>query len=305
MNQYMTRLLLLMAGVFIVVSSCRSKSKPPIEYVNHDKWIGYGDLSRHPLKGQPKEVREDFYRQLSDTTPEASGKHINYERYRFDKEGNMVYYNFVIDSMISGENFMTIDENGFQYKSINKDPVADTAVAAETLIESVKVGPGVFRETKTRRGEKSDGYSIMRFENGGDIVSREAWRSDTMVNKVIEKYVDGKIHSIVNNDRGMLQQSIRYYYSSKGILDSSVESMGGVAMRRELFINNEQGDPIIHEKWRDGNLDTRQRFVYRYDDKGNWIRKLEYADKQNPMYNMDGPDVKFPGYSLTVRQITY
>lgn len=289
--------------LLLFVAGCSQKGKDASGYINHAKWVVYGDLTSRPVKGNPVEVKENAFRNLSDSSLDASGKLTDYILTRFDPMGNSIYLRLEIDTFATIEQFHTYDDNGWQYHSIAKNGTNDTGRRYQQL--SVKTGPDKFKQITIGRQENSNGYNILRFENKGERVIRERWRNDALIDKIIEMHSDGKILSLTLYDPGGMVGKKQYYYSAKGLLDSVVDNRIGIITEREVFINNKQGDPVFYEKNVHGKLRARETYDYRYDDKGNWIRKLVYKDPVGESFLIKDVIDSFPNLSLIVREIKY
>src|SRR5690349_13044561 len=81
----------LIACLLMIFCGCKSKKQENMAYINPDKWMTLDAVHGNPLRGRPKEIREDFITDLSDTTFDGISKTSSYMIYRFDTAGNLTY----------------------------------------------------------------------------------------------------------------------------------------------------------------------------------------------------------------------
>lgn len=287
----------------LTICGCNEKTKTKSEYINHDKWMSYRDaIHRHPLKGNPKEINESVYNELSDTSTDAKGNLLHIETNRFDEEGNIMYmklYAPVNNSQT--EIFFTYDTNGMQYRSITSvNEGRDKGSGNESIYKSQHIGPGKFRRTSTFQGKPQFGTTIVSFENNGNLVTVEGLKGDS-VNSRTERIFAGDtlLAWRIYQPTGISVDS--YYYSRKGFLDSMVTKVNNNVSTKYVFANNDQGDPVYKLVTYYGIVTEMERFVYRYDEKGNWIRRVSYYEKDGSAKG----DYPYLGHTLWVREIKY
>lgn len=282
---------------------CNEKAKIQSEYINHNKWLTYRSfIHRNPLKGNPKEVTETVYYSLSDTTTDATGKILHSEINHFDEDGNVTYMKLHTPLNNSQtEIFLDYDTNGMHYRSVSK---ALEGTERDSVIESVyrseRVGLHKFSATRTFRGRPESGTTILSFENDGNLVKVEGRNGDSVITR-IENIFAGDTLLAWRSYQSYGISLDSYYYSRKGFLDSMVTKINDSVSTRHIFINNEYGDPVYKLMTNYGVVVEMERFVYRYDEKGNWIRKLTYFEKDGSAKG----DYPYLGHTLWVREIKY
>lgn len=309
-KQSMQQWLLTIAAV-LFFCSCNQKQKEKSEsgYVNHEKWEMYGDYFHGIVRGHPVEVKQIKYRDISDTTPDASGWPVSYQLSKFDKEGNRIYMILASDSAMSIESFYTYDENGMSYRIVSRNLFGGSRDSTIKYIRSTKEGPGKYKEVSTRGDSTEKNYTIFYYENDGNIVRWERWLDGKLRYTIQSEYSNGKLMSQSYYTPVSQDVVYEYHYSRKGFLDSVIAKSGNRAVGRKMFINNDHGDPVYYEKTENGKLFDRQTISYRYDDKSNWIRRIIYFDPSasdndqtnNPTYNLH----PYSDYKLEIREIKY
>ena len=296
----MKSLLSILFVVFCV--SCNSQSG---EYINHEKWQIPGIYDSNPLKGKPKEFTETEYLNLADTIPETMfyDKNLVYFLWRFDTNGNNTFMRTYFDSTNYLDIMINYNEDGCQYESFMIDSSVVKKIETKTKIISKKIASGKYEE-RNFKGQNLNYIQYTTFLDKGNTVKTEKYRENKFIASKISYYKNDKLMRVdeMNKDDS---SSEFYYYSSLGFLDSLVIRFKGNAIRKIDFINNKFGDPVYYQDGNDsGEIQEMCWIKYKYDEKGNWIRKLSRKEsKISP--NVIIENNKFPNYSLTVRDIKY
>ena len=301
-------LLTITAGVFLY--SCNqkeSKTTAGSGYVNHYKWatdLHY--IEQEFFYHKPAEVKENFYRGLSDTVLSASGELMRFSLWQFDNDGNLVLYRSksklhpsIFDQRLS------YDENGMQSKRYHYTDPADSLADPFEVAASSSEGFGKFNIVYTLGGQSTGQKCKLSFE--ADSIRREEWTDkDGVLSAHTERYdANNKLLSRVNYYKGKPDLSHYFYYSPKGYLDSVIGIRNDSVIVRYAYINNDHGDPVFYEERIDSILYQRERYSYQYDDKGNWIRQLTFAEIDGAKKNSIPDHDLYPSYWLRVREITY
>jgi hypothetical protein len=166
---------------------------------------------------------------------------------------------------------------------------------------SKKMGSGRYEVTDTTDG-KTGSETHWTFENNGSKVTQELLNKNGLSVSSVYEYEGDRLLSEARTVYG--RSKISYHYSDKGFLDSVVsyvenDTAAGKVMK---FINNEYGDPVFLIEIQNGNTTYSRRIKYRYDEKGNWTRRLVHETGLPDNYLRVS---KNPEYTLTIRRIIY
>ncbi len=293
-------ILLLLLISFISCDHTSSEGK----YYSHLNWKKYRkDYDFGLLRDKPKEVKENLYINLDDTTLNAGGEQNGFEKYKFNSDGEITFWEqYKSDSSwFIGE--MNYDKNGLQARYYsNKDSlktfenvskVISTKLAKDRYLmhSFFNVGPA---------------FMLVSSMNEGNIIKKEFIIDSLKQNEVLKTvnfYYQNELVQRVetNSDKGFKQLD-KYYYSSVGHLDSIHKIIMDNLMEREIFVNNANGDPVNYSLLRGSNGDTLKHIVmqYAYDNHKNWVKRLENKIKGD--YALSGKNVH---YSLVKREIIY
>ena len=291
------KIFLILVCLLIFLHSCTSQSN---KFVNHEKWMLESNLSRSKVKSNPVSVIESQYSNLNDTifSDTLKGKMGGVWDYEFDKKGNIVSINFLMDSNLSSDIFYKIDQDGQHYEYFGYLK-SDTT---RSYVRSKKIAANKYKRETYRSGKKR--YSeIWTFENDGQIVTKERYFSDTIGFVVKEIYEDGLLKKSEKSEKFLSSESI-YYYSKGDYLDSLVVMMRNVPVMKFVYLNNNNGDPIYYEESVSGEVKERRWMKYIYDEKENWIKMIE-RNESGSDFNGFAENRKNPSFRLVERQIKY
>jgi hypothetical protein len=167
--------------------------------------------------------------------------------------------------------------------------------------KSVMEKPGIYAVYETDSVDRGI-VSRTDFSNGPDEVIIDQYKYKSVYMRSIYEYDDGKLMREFRKVDD--SSSFFYHYSVKGVLDSIVINWAQGNSRRVLrYKNNEQGDPVLIYEIVNGDIVYTRYIQYRYDDKGNWIRRVARETGGGlAKYQPEGPN---PEYRLTVRTIKY
>lgn len=297
---------LLMNKLFVCLilftASCKNDD---VKYYTHDNWQIPGGYNYYSLRDKPKEVKESLYLDLSDTSLNANGRFNNYDLWKFDEEGNIIYRKEYLDDSFWIVHENTYNENGIQTR-IYSDK--DTFNTRENLGKKTSelLANNKFLEKSFFIDSKPD-YKLVSFQNNGEIEKIEEIQDTTDLNKIASTHYQYYKNNLLQKIEMIVEGHSKiqsYYYSKENFLDSIVMSVDGKNMTKEIYYNNKYGDPIKYFEIEQGNDTTMVATLqYEYDEHGNWIKQLEKSEDRNKYTLMLG-DLK-PKYSLLVREIKY
>lgn len=297
----MHRIIFLLA--FIPFLSCKDKMEEG-KYYSHAKWQKFRkEYDFGLLRGKPLEVKENFYMNLSDTTLNAGGDANGYEKFKFNAEGEMIFWQLYKKEgrWIIGE--MSYDKNGMQaryysdkdslktYQDISKVSTTKLAEDKYLMHSFFNIGPS---------------FILISNQNEGNIIKKEfiADSSDlkNVAKTVIYYYQNENIQKTETFAPEGFHQVENYYYSKGNRLDSIYKIVQDKITEKEFFINNLYGDPVKYGVIRFPKSDTVKyvNLEYLYDSHKNWIKRLE--NKIIGDYNTNGKNIH---YTLVSREITY
>ena len=135
-------------------------------------------------------------------------------------------------------------------------------------------------------------------------ITRERYFNDTLSFTVNEFYEKGRLKKITQNEESGFSENL-FYYARNGFLDSEASFVNKIPLTKYTYVNNEYGDPVYYERSGSNGVEQRRWMKYQYDDKGNWIKKIEKSEDKWTDLGIVDTLQKFPGYHLTVREIKY
>ncbi|MBV9960828.1 MAG: hypothetical protein JO072_01160 [Parafilimonas sp.] len=290
--------------IFLMFLSCMNDNS--LKYNTYEKWSLPEEFENSYLKDNPKQVKETLYISKNDSTLNVSGQLNNYDTWKFDNNGNIIFHEFstLSDSfwIITKYDFNDDGLQSITYSSSTSDKKDDTS---KTII---KKKTDNFLEIKT--GLDKPRYSIISFLNDGKTRKQE-FIPDT------NKFTDILATQIYNYDKGMIQKNelmtndgihkmIRYFYSKEKYLDSIVSYDSDTVTTKEFFYNNQFGDPVKYYEL-DSKNDTTSiaTMKYEYDQHNNWIKKLVKEEDKSIYAGLIDVLKSKSQYSLLVREIKY
>jgi hypothetical protein len=264
-------------------------------YINHEKWQVSEINGGIVLKGKPTEVKTIFYPELIDTNLLATGEtFFNYELHHFDGEGNLVYSKFFLDSSSWGEHFFRYSDSALQYESFYYAITKEKKTVLTRKMISFPVSPGVFKKVLYKYG-KQDRVEVEEHPDENTVV-RKITSSDGHETATF-RYRQNKIMKLEYKVGAATAVDV-YHYGDQDFLDSITHTPGN---KKEVMINNAFGDPLFYFELEGKDTVRSLRMRYEYDSRNNWISKLEFETPSNAAVGAG----KFPGYSLTIREIKY
>jgi hypothetical protein len=281
--------------VFMLAISfcCKHKDAPKVKgYVYHNHWILKDHSSDRPFVGEPKEIKETNYDNLEDTSLDVPGPKLDYDLYRFDKEGNMIFSSYSIYGKTTDVK-LTYGPEG---------PGMHITTSGKTSsVITKKIGENKYKATQFREGPYEQ-YYIESFSPDGQTVTQEIWINNKLELSLTRHYEKDKLVKQEIREEKKISSG-ELFYSDKGFLDSILVFDEDKPNGKSVFINNEQGDAVLYIKYGKNGIEQKLRMKYEYDEKGNWIKQMQYTELGERINSV--PSAQFPGYKLVVREIKY
>lgn len=289
----------LIAIFLIVFVSC---SDGQSSYVNHQKWQIDNWLRSNPLKDHPKSVKELNSSKITDTTIGANLIEPDYELFKFDSDGDIVYLKKFVFGSIWADVKIEYSNDGKQTVYSFYHFPDSTRKVDEKMEKSTKVGIGKFKTATIKNGQEQY-IEITSYSNDGNKIFTEKQNGGKIFETRTLYYQDNKLikGELLPESNKLMEQL--YYYSSVGFLDSIIKKEKGLITSKQFFINNEFGDPTIYFELKGKDTLEYRRMYYKYDDHHNWVRRLTYWKSQNA--NILANFYSFPGYFIAIREIAY
>ena len=281
--------LLLLLGLF----SCSDKSA----YLNYDRWKVNDWKGFAYVKGQPKEVTTTYFISLPDTELNATGRPLDTELSRFDEQGQLTYLQI--------SNTDSRQENQYNYVD---EGIVTQSTSRSAANENIELGNT--REVRKRTGDHS---FVTTTYNGNNIQQVDSVTfgpdGDLRLTRINGQHQPYSIITWYRNNRVVKEEfsdsygrSGRLYHrDAKDNLDSISFSN---PIEKEIFVNNAQGDPVLHYHTIGTDTVQSERMRYLYDARGNWTRRIIWKKNlEPPIALLTNPS--FPHYILTVRSFRY
>ncbi len=275
------------------------------KYYNKSKWQKFKkDYDQGYFRGRPLEAKQSFYTDLSDTTLQATGKANGYEAYKFNDEGDMVYWHLQSnDSQWVTSESKYDAEKGLQSRYYTHNDSLHTFEDGGKVISRRWDDTSFLLHSFMKIGAPY--LHISFFDKGNKVVKR--FLPDTIhIDKpdvvITSYYRDSLVTKIETETNKGWKQVETYYYSPENFLDSITKHVMYSTSYKEVFVNDKYGFPLTYAMLRLPNYDTviLVKNQYEYDAKGNWTKRLENKIKGN--YGASG---KNPHYTLTVQEFKY
>ena len=286
----------------LVASSCKNDE---VKYFNNDKWKIPGSYNYTALKEKPKEVKESLYLDLSDTTINASGRLNNYDLWKFDNDGNLIYRKYSSNS----DSFCVIteiiyDQNGAQSKTFTNNDSLHTKEDGGRVVSELLSNSKFLRKSYSPGKPK---FSLISFEDNGGIIKNEIIEDTINLNNVVQTqltYYKNNVIQKIETLNDIHKKVQNYFYSKDSFLDSMIINENGRLSSKEIYFNNQHGDVTKYLEIGSNNDTTIIAFLqYQYDQHGNWTKQLEKRnDRDNYNLMLENTASK---YSLIVREIKY
>jgi hypothetical protein len=243
------------------------------KYYDKNAWQIPAEFNYYRLKDSPRRVTEYSCDAKTDTSARQNGQY--YQVYDFNREGNITNRQLFVHKKLVVAMQTSIGADGYLIKMED-----DRTGFKDTLFTgSRSVGSGWFKSF-SYGGTGNTKTFVTRFWKDGDEGLNKVYNDSAATGNPVQRvyvYYQGQrlLKQIVSGENALLEQ--RYFYSRGDSPDSVEWITGGKVAQRELFVNDPQGDPVSYLKLKDRDTLTYQRFNYRYDDRGNWVWRLDSA----------------------------
>lgn len=288
--------------ILIVITSFCCKQKREKGYVYYEHWMISSNYNVRPLVGEPREVKETYYNNLDDTTLEVPDVSSDYELYRFDDLGNKIFTRFSFLNKGFDMNYTYGPEGPGQQLS-GQDSPASPDMKNESRLTSERIGNNKFKISHFREGA-FENYVITTFSPDRQTLTEENWINDILTGSATRYYRNDRLMREETRKEKKRRES-KYYYSDKGFLDSILVFDNGQPSGSTIYMNNDHGDAVLYTRYGKDGIEAKRRMQYQYDEKGNWIKQLTWAEIDNSKSPRYGPGEKFPQYSMVIREIKY
>jgi hypothetical protein len=237
-------------------------------YYDKNAWLIPAEFNYYRLKGSPRRVTEYSCDGRTDTSARQNGQYL--QVYDFNREGNITDRQLFVNKKLVMALQTSFGADGYLMKMED-----DRSGFTDTLFTgSRSVGNGWFKSFSYGGGTGNAKTFLTRFwkdgEEGLNKVYDDSAASGNPVQRVYVYYRGQRLlKQIVSSANALLEQ--RYFYSRGDSPDSVEWITGGKVAQRELFRNNQWGDPLSYVKVAGEDTGEYRVFGYRYDEKGNWV----------------------------------
>ena len=236
-------------------------------YYDKNAWLIPAEFDYYRLKGSPRRVTEYSYDGKTDSGINQKGQY--YQRYDFNREGNITERQLFVNGKLVMVLQTSIGADGYLMKMVDgRSGFKDTLFTG-----SRAVGGGWFKSFSYGGAGNAKTFLTRFWKDGEEQLNKIYDDSAASGNPVQRVYVyyQGRrlLKQIVSGENALLEQ--RYFYSRGDSPDSVEWITGGKVAQRELFRNNQWGDPLSYLKVAGKDTGVYQVFGYRYDEKGNWV----------------------------------
>jgi hypothetical protein len=258
---YMNRMYIFFFMVFGFCACGRGK------YYSKNAWLIPAEFDYYRLKDSPRRVTEYTYEGKTDSGVNQMGQY--YQVYDFDREGDITDRRL----FVKGKLVMVL-QTSFGVEGYLMKMVDSRSGFRDTLFTGSRaVGGGWFKSYTY--GETGNTKTFLtRFWKDGEEQLNKIYDDSAATGNPVQRvyvYYQGQrmLKQIVSNGSALLEQ--RYFYGAGGGPDSVEWLTGGRVAQRELFRNNQWGDPLSYLKVAGKDTGEYRVFGYRYDEKGNWV----------------------------------
>jgi hypothetical protein len=276
-----------------------------VKYYTYEKWSLPDEFENSYLKDNPKEVKNTYYPRKNDSSLNINSKMDSYEEWKFDNYGNIIFQKLSTNS----DSFLITIKYEFTNEGLQSISYANSIPneKVDTLKIITKKRSNNFLEIQTGLGKPH--YSIISFLNNGNTRKEESIADTNNINNISLTQTD------YYDDNGMIQKKelkkmdgytmLTYFYSKEKYLDSIVSYDNDTITTKEIFYNNQFGDPVKYYEFDSKNDTTKiASMKYEYDQHNNWIKKLvKEEDRSIYLQLIDG--LKSKSQYLSVREIKY
>ncbi|HVS96047.1 MAG TPA: hypothetical protein VHE54_06155 [Puia sp.] len=255
---------------------------------NMNKWSLGDRVDRQPLRGHPKEVIE--YSVVESDSGRPGNWRAFYIRYRFNEDGDMIYRgSYVNDKLVTTDEFQ-YGIDGLQGKS------TDFQGHRTAILRSRPLGNHAYKTVSTDFNGKVTGYISTILQDGRDQTA-EKYHDTTMAGKpfyIEHDYFDtGRLSRSVIRSADGRETVFRFFYSRWDQPDSILVSLdtdsSARLVRREIFFNNEHGNPGRRLTIEGEDTTGDNEYKYEYDTRGNWTRRVDINRLYKPPANFIPP----------------
>lgn len=267
------------------------------------------DLDKFKLKGRVKKIEKFAWRvkiSYGEIVKEKSISIMDGEIYNFYDEGH--FRELYFDKNGNRIKEIYLDENNIQqgnsefiYDKYHREikQIDDKKNTVETIYDDKNFKSNVYSKFLNNQWPW-EGYNIKYYDRNSNIIKDDYYRHDKLTMRTIFEYNEGrklvsqKIFGGGGSKDGELTTYELYGYDQSGNL-VSIEN-GGLYKRLNRYSYNSYGNIIdIDVPTETFNNLIRQTYEYKYDNKGNWIERIEYRG----IGEYKSPSI------LTIRKIEY
>jgi|GEM_PF-2294846 len=307
MKQYL--LFVFALGWGLSFFACKQGPSGAARYYAKGRWRVADPNSYRPLKGQPIEVGDSVFGEREEGRMDSTGKFLESEKWIFNKQGALRYRRLFFTDSFWNETIIRRNDSGERHFIVmhsGADKKSDTAMIFKLEVQA----DGRFKETAIDPQGHTSRISFISFPSGGDVL-KEEFQEDTASGAKISTtdlnvYDGDRLLQLVEQHISGDSARAEYFYSTRGFLDSIINRMNGKISRRDIFKNNESGDPIrLLTLSPMGDTVEDHTCRYEYDRQGNWSKRWERQVSSNSQYG----EFLFKGdhypVTLTIRRIVY
>jgi hypothetical protein len=255
-----------------VVSTCHSGNEP---FYDEYKWALPHDVPGRRLNDRPKVVTQCEYSGAD--TNRADKKHVLYNRYSFNKDGDLISREaYMSDSLVSEARFQYGD-NGMQSRTKTMKGPDSSWTSSRSL------GGGRYKSISRSTLHPPKTW-IVTFSNHGQECLQETYKDTLAQGKpltTLHQYYQGTRLTRSTSVSHHGTTDVHYYYSKGDSPDSTIteesgglSSGGGTFRAREIFHNNSSGDPVLSYSISGKDTVIQVSIQYTYDQHGNWIKRV-------------------------------
>lgn len=199
----------------------------------------------------------------------------NITTYKYNDKGNLIEENFCkVEGVVKYARFYVYDVKG---NRIEKSYYSDGILEDKTLFNYDSKGNCISWNEFDKAGNLQ-GRRTFFFDNIGNLVEERHYYNENLQEKSVFKYdaMGNKIETYkLSSDKTTTK--IKYDVQGNQIEQTQYNSSSDTAERKTSYKYDDKNN-LIEEIYEDGNFKRRKHWIYEYDLKMNWTKKIAYVD---------------------------
>lgn len=250
------------------------------------------DWTKKNLKGNIKSYTEFSYKaeEILGKIKKGKRERLNTidKQVKFNKSGNIIEENYYNSNGILYSTRCIYTYNNVGNNTEINEYISDGSLVIKMIFKYDKKGNIIESNTYNSDGKTIIGETTYKYDDKGNEIENKAYSiNGDLFTKGLTEYYGSTVENYTYGQHGDLYSKITYIIDDDGNnIEWKMENPDG-SLNNRITSKYDDGNLIESNHYNsDSSLKTKMIFKYNFDEKGNWIKKIDF-DNEIPKYILE------------------